>query len=94
MAVIQLNTGKGVEVTHEKALACWNVLQGTVEGTEEQQKFALRVKAIYFNWRRDDIPASFYDKHRKAIDDLRRLHSVMPVVLGDELQGKNKAWKD
>jgi len=50
MALCKLASGQGIELTAEKGLAIWQVLQGQVEPTPEQEAFCMKVTKIYLNW--------------------------------------------
>lgn len=52
MAYIILNNKKTITISAEKANQMWLVLNGYIEGTEEQQDFCSKVSKIYLNWRK------------------------------------------
>lgn len=51
MALVKFFDGRGVELSAEKGLAIWQVLNGQLEPTHEQEKFCEKVLKIYLNWR-------------------------------------------
>lgn len=51
--VVFNNHKKPMTVPHDKAQAIQRVLDGQVEGTAQQQDFAMQVKKIYFSRKAD-----------------------------------------
>lgn len=51
MAIIRLTNNQQITVSKERAHEAWAVLNGEIEGTEEQQEFCTKIKKIHFNWR-------------------------------------------
>lgn len=74
MALIKLHSGKVQPITHEKAAAIWQVMQGEIDGTPEQIKFCDQVKDIYLDWR--IAPESYIRVNRKAIAAIATFHGV------------------
>lgn len=76
MAVLQMHNRQNIEISPEKGHELWLVLNGEKEGTAEQQEFCMRVKRLYLNWRRNDLPESYYERHSKVISELRKHHGM------------------
>lgn len=61
MAIVKLSDGSQRILNNEQATALWQVLNGEVEPTKEQEAFAARVDKIYLN--RHKAPKSYIDAH-------------------------------
>lgn len=67
MAHVLLVNGSSASIPHEKAKVIWEVLQGNIEPTPEQEKFCNNVKAIYLNWLNEDTPLSYIQANSRRI---------------------------
>lgn len=49
MAVVKLFNGDQLTMSHERALTIWQVLNGELDGTDEQKEFCSKVEKVYLN---------------------------------------------
>ena len=59
MALVKLISGQGIELSAEKGAAIWQVMQGELEGSKEQQAFCATVQNVYLNRYNSDLPMSY-----------------------------------
>ncbi len=77
MALIRFTNQTIKPLPHDKALAIWNVLNGTVEPTEEQAAFIATVERVYLDWRK--APADYLEKYADTLNEMER--SLQPRKL-------------
>lgn len=69
MAVVRLADGQDKTLTTEKGLALYRVLKGLDEPANEQmEKWAIRTKKIYLNWR--NAPDYYLIERKEALRDI------------------------
>ena len=68
MALIVTHDNKRHAVSPEKGLAIYQVLNGEIEGTPEQEKFCEQVKSVYLNWR--NAPKSYVQRHYRTLESM------------------------
>lgn len=65
MAVVKLTDGKKLIMPHEKAVVIWQVLNGEIDGTEEQVNFCTKVERVFLS--RYKAPASYLRHYAELI---------------------------
>ena len=65
MAVIHFNNGEKKIITREQGKVIWEVLNGDVEPTAEQEEYCLRIKNFYMGWR--NAPDSYIEANKDVI---------------------------
>lgn len=61
MAVLFTDQNKYIKVKPEQAKVIWQILNGEIQGTEQQQKYCLHVKSVYLNRYSKNTPKSYKD---------------------------------
>lgn len=61
MALITFIDNRRLIMTPEKAHGIWEVLNGEIEGTKQQQNYCANVAAVYLNWR--NAPDSWIERN-------------------------------
>lgn len=68
MAVIHLTTGESQVIPPDKAQQIWQVLEGELTPTKQQQAYCQKVRSINLNWR--TAPDSYIKEHLDVIIDM------------------------
>lgn len=69
MAVVKLSDGNQLTMSHERALVIWQVLNGEIEGSEEQITFCSKVAKVYLNrYKAPDSYLSHYAEIFRKMD--------------------------
>ncbi len=65
MAIIKLTNGNQLTMSHERAVIIWQVLNGEIEGSEEQVTFCSKVERVFLN--RYKAPQSYLKRYAELI---------------------------
>lgn len=71
MALLILDNGSKQVISAEQGRTIWGVLSGKIKPTPEQEKYCLKVKKVFLNWR--NAPDSYIKQYFEIMVDLATL---------------------